>query len=261
MFHVSKATREIHVDDEIGKESTGRIGNETIVKGLDALGKGPVTVRLSTMGGDLLEAFKMLESLRRHKGQVTISVDAIVASAGTLFLTEPSWVREASATAEVMIHRTSSGMIGNAIELRDLASVLEKYDRKLAELYAAVTSLSIEDALAAMTAETYYDAAEAVSIGFLDRIVGATVDAKKYPRLAKASASAKRAAMAMKSQPTVAASAGSKASSWSKVDRMQRAIGIARKAEQRQSHDRKIEIALQAIRSGRDPQEALRNAK
>jgi hypothetical protein len=42
---------------------------------------------------------------------------------------------------------------------------------------------------------------------------------------------------------------------------MQRAIGIARKAEQRQSHDRKIEIALQAIRSGRDPQEALRNAK
>lgn len=260
MFHVNKSTREIYIDDEIGKESTGRIGNETVVKGLAALGAGPVTVRLSTPGGDLLEAFKMIEALRRHKGQVTVSVDALVASAGTLFLTELNWIREATATAEIMIHRTSSGMLGNAIELRDLADVLEKYDRKLAWLYAAVTDLSVDEALAAMTEETYYSASEAASIGFIDRIVGSSVDAKQYPRLAKATAAVKRHAMARQSQPAVAASS-STTSSWSKVDRMQRAIGIARKAQQRQAWEAKIAATIRGIQSGLEPAEAARRAR
>jgi ATP-dependent protease ClpP protease subunit len=261
MFHADKAKREIYIDDEIGKESTGRIGNETIVKGLSELGKGPVTIRLSTPGGDLLEGFKMIENLRRHKGQITVSCDSLVASAGTLFLIEPSWIREASATCEIMVHRVSSGMIGNANELRDLANVLEKYDQRLASLYSAVTNLSIEQALEKMTAETYFSAAEAVAIGFLDRIVGSSVDAKQYPRLAKATANAKRYAMARQAQPAVAASASSTASSWSKVDRMQRAMKIARKSAERKAYERKIAIAMEAIRSNRDVQEALRNAK
>lgn len=260
MFHVDKAKRELFIDDELGKESTGRIGHETVVKGLAALGAGPLTIRLSTPGGDLLEGFKMLESLRRHKGQITVSVDALVASAGTLFLTELNWIREATATAEIMIHRTSSGMLGNAIELRDLADVLEKYDRKLAGLYAAVTDLSVDEALAAMTEETYYSASEAASIGFIDRIVGSSVDAKQYPRLAKATANAKRHAMARQAQPTVAASS-STTSSWSKVDRMQRAIGIARKAQQRQAWEAKIAATIRGIQSGLEPAEAARRAR
>lgn len=264
MFNVDKAKREIYIDDEIGKESTGRIGNETVVKGLAALGAGPVTVRLSTPGGDLIEAFKMLEAMRRHQGQITIACDGLVASAGTLFLTELSWIREASTTADIMIHRTSSGMIGNAIELRDLADVLEKYDQRLASLYAAATDLTVEQALSAMTDETYYTASQAFEVGFIDRIVGASVDAKQYPRLAKATAAAKRHAMARKSQPAVAASSstsGSTSSSWSKVDRLARAYGIARKAEQRQSWEKKIAATIRGIQSGLEPAEAARRAR
>lgn len=261
MFHVSKTERAIHIDDEIGKESTGRIGNETMVKGLDQLGSGPVTIRLSTPGGDLLEAFKMLEALRRHKGQITVSCDAVVASAGTLFLTEPKWIREASATARIMIHRVSSGMIGNAIELRDLASTLERYDQQLAELYAGVTDLTVDELLAAMTEETYYSASEAAAIGFIDRIVGAAVDAKKFPRLAAASATAKRHALSKPGQSAVAAKADSKPAGWTKVDRLARAYGIARKADQRRKYDAKIAAAMNALAYGQDVQEAIRNVR
>jgi ATP-dependent protease ClpP protease subunit len=261
MFHVSKTERAIHIDDEIGRESTGRIGNETIVKGLDQLGSGPVTIRLSTPGGDLLEGLKMLESLRRHQGQITVSCDAVVASAGTLFLCVPEWIREASANAEVMIHRTSSAQIGNCLDMRNMADILEKYDRKLAGMYSAVTDLSEDELLEKMTAETYFSAAEAAAIGFIDRIVGAAVDAKKFPRLAAASATAKRHAMSKPMQSAVAAKADSQPPGWSKVDRMARAIGIARQSEQRKKYERKLAIATEAIRYGLDPQEALRNAR
>lgn len=261
MFHVSKTERAIHIDDEIGKESTGRIGNETVVKGLEQLGSGPVTIRLSSSGGDLLESFKMVESLRRHKGQVTVSVDAIAASAATLFLVQPSWIREASATAEIMIHRTSSAQIGNCLDMKNMADILEKYDRKLAELYAGVTDLSVDELLAAMTEETYYSASEAAAIGFIDRIVGAAVDAKKFPRLAAASATAKRHALSKPGQSAVAAKADSKPAGWTKVDRLARAYGIARKADQRRKYDAKIAAAMNALAYGEDVQEALRNVR
>lgn len=261
MYHVSKQNRAIYIHGEIGREADGDIGAATIVKGLETLGKGPVKVFINSQGGNLIESFAMLEELRRHSGQITISCDGLVASAATVFLTERSWIREATATAEVMIHRCSSGMIGNCFDMREMADLLEKYDRKMAGLYAAITDLSVDAALAAMTEEKYFDSSEAASVGFIDRIIGSSVDAAQYPRLAKASATAKKLAIAKSVTPAVAASASSKSGSWSKVDRIQRALGIARKSAERKAYEKKIEIALEAIRYGQDPQEALRRAR
>lgn len=236
MFHVNKTTRELFIDDEIGKTSTGRIGHETIAKGLTELGKGPIKIRLASLGGDLLEGYKMLETLRRHSGQITVTCDATVASAATLFLTEPSWIREASATCQIMIHRVSSGMIGNAIELRELADVLERYDRQLVGLYSRVTDLTEDELLAAMTAETYFTAEQAAAIGFVDRVVGLPVDAKKTPKLAKAMANMKRMDARLRdSLPAVAASASESRLSpgmESKVQKIMRQLKAERLARQ-----------------------------
>jgi ATP-dependent protease ClpP protease subunit len=263
MYHVSKDERAIYLDDEIGLERDGRIGHETFVKGLAQLGPGPLTIRLSSPGGNLIEAFKMLEALKRHRGQITVSVDGIAASAATIFLSESSWIREASDTASVMIHRTSSGMIGNAVELRDLANVLETYDLRLVKLYGAVLDKSEDEILADMTAETYYDAAEALAIGFIDRIVGAPVTASKQPKLAKALARQKR--LALSSGSTVAAvrpsSAKRDSAAFEKALRLVRAQRIAKASQDRKRYERRLEAATEAIRQGNDVGKALASVR
>jgi ATP-dependent protease ClpP protease subunit len=259
MYHVSKDERAIYLDDEIGVERDGRIGHETIVKGLAMLGPGSLTLRVSSNGGNLIEALKMFEALKRHRGQITVSVDGIAASAATIFLTEPSWIREASDTASVMIHRTSSGMIGNAIELRDLANTLERYDRQLAKMYGAVVDKSEDEILADMTAETYYDAAEALAIGFIDRIVGAPVTASTQPKLAKALARQKRLAMSCGSTVAAVRTSPAKRNSaaFEKALRLVKAERLAKASADRKLYERKREAALNAVRYGQDVRMAL----
>ena len=263
MYHVDKATRQLWIDDEIGRESTGRIGNETVTKGLSLLGSGPVTIRLSSVGGDLLEAFKMLENLRRHKGQITVACDSLVASAATLFLCEPTWIREGSPTCEVMIHQCSTGVVGNQDDMRETADMLARYDAKIIELYRKVTTLSADDLLKEMKAERYFSATEAVQFGFLDRVTGVGVDASKQPKLAKVLANMKRSGQspAAASAP-VAASAGKlNEEAIQKQLRWIRANRIANQAEARKLYERKREAALEAVRYGQDVRKALASVR
>jgi ATP-dependent Clp protease protease subunit len=263
MYYVSKDERAIYIDDEIGLERDGRIGHETIVKGLAQLGPGPLMLRLSSPGGNLIEAFKMLEALKRHRGQITVSVSGLAASAATIFLCQPEWIREAADTASVMIHRTSSGMIGNAIELRDLANLLEQYDLRLVKLYAAVLDLPEDKILADMTAETYYDAAEALAIGFIDRIVGAPVTASSQPKLAKALARQKRLALSSGSAVAAVRTSPAKRDSVALEKQMRRirAERIAKASEDRKRYERKLAVAQEAIAQGRDASAALKSVR
>jgi ATP-dependent Clp protease protease subunit len=263
MYYVSKDERAIYIDDEIGLERDARIGHETIVKGLAQLGPGPLTIRLSSPGGNLIEAFKMLESLKRHRGQITVSVSGLAASAATIFLCQPEWIREAADTASVMIHRTSSGMIGNAPELRDLANLLEQYDLRLAKMYAAVVSKSQDEIIAAMDAETYYDAAEALEIGFVDRIVGAPVTASSQPKLAKALARQKRLAMSSGSGIAAVRTSPAKRDSAAleKQLRLIKAQRLAKASEDRKRYECRLAVAQDAIQQGRDPAAALKSVR
>jgi ATP-dependent protease ClpP protease subunit len=263
MYHVDKASRSLWLDDELGKESTGRIGNETVTKGLSLLGSGPVTIRLSSVGGDLLEAIKMVENLRRHKGQVTVVCDSLVASAATLFLCEPTWIREGSETCEIMIHQCSTGVVGNQDDMRATADMLSRYDQKIIDLYRKVTTLSESDLLQAMRKETYFSATEAVEFGFLDRVTGIGVDASRTPKLARALAAMKRSGQspAAASTPVAASAAKRDSVALEKQLRLIKAQRLAKASEDRKRYERKLALARDAIQQGRDPAAALKSVR
>jgi ATP-dependent protease ClpP protease subunit len=263
MYHVDKQSRTLWIDDEIGKESTGRVGNETVAKGLSLLGSGPVTIRLSSVGGDLLESFKMVENLRRHKGQITVVCDSLVASAATLFLCEPTWIREGSPTCEVMIHQCSTGVVGNQDDMRATADMLARYDQKIIDLYRKVTTLSEADLLKEMKAERYFSAVEAVQFGFLDRVTGVGVDASKTPKLARALANMKRSGQSPASASTpVAASAGKlNEEAIQKHLRLVKAERLAKASADRKRYERRLEAATEAIRQGNDVGKALASVR
>jgi enoyl-CoA hydratase/carnithine racemase len=154
-------------------------------------------------------------------------------------------------------------MIGNAIELRDLANLLEQYDLRLVKLYAAVLDLPEDKILADMTAETYYDAAEALAIGFIDRIVGAPVTASSQPKLAKALARQKRLALSSGSAVAAVRTSPAKRDSVALEKQMRRirAERIAKASEDRKRYERKLAVAQEAIAQGRDASAALKSVR
>jgi ATP-dependent protease ClpP protease subunit len=183
MLRVNEKTREMFVYGQIGPADWGFIGADSIVEGLGMLGDGPVSVRVNSPGGSVDEAVAAVENLRRHGGEVTVSVDALAASAATLFLVSGFKVT-AAPRAMVMIHQPHTIAIGDAASMRKTADILDKYSETLVDAYAAKMDASRDEILAMVAEETWFTAKEALAIGLVDEVV----DIKDAPK-AMASAS------------------------------------------------------------------------
>jgi ATP-dependent Clp protease protease subunit len=168
---------------QIGPADWGFIGADSIVEGLGMLGDGPISVRVNSPGGSVDEAVAAVENLRRHGGEVTVSVDALAASAATLFLVSGFKVT-AAPRAMVMIHQPHTIAIGDASAMRKTADILDKYSETLVDAYAAKMDASRDEILAMVAEETWFTAKEALAIGLVDEVV----DIKDAPK-AMASAS------------------------------------------------------------------------
>jgi ATP-dependent Clp protease protease subunit len=177
MLRVNEKTREMFVYGQIGPADWGFIGADSIVEGLGMLGDGPISVRVNSPGGSVDEAVAAVENLRRHGGEVTVSVDALAASAATLFLVSGFKVT-AAPRAMVMIHQPHTIAIGDASAMRKTADILDKYSETLVDAYAAKMDASRDEILAMVAEETWFTAKEALAIGLVDEVV----DIKDAPK-------------------------------------------------------------------------------
>lgn len=169
MLKVNEKTRELFVYGQIGPADWGFIGGDSIVEALGVLGDGPINVRLNSPGGSVDEATAAVENLRRHNGEVSVSIDALAASAATLLLVSGFKVT-AAPRAMVMIHEPHTIAIGDAASMRKTADILEKYRDSLVDAYAAKMNATKEEILAMVASETWFTAKEALAVGLVDSI-------------------------------------------------------------------------------------------
>jgi ATP-dependent Clp protease protease subunit len=169
MLRMNEKTRELYMYGQIGPSDWGFIGAESVVEALGMLGDGPVNIRLNSPGGSVDEAVAAVENLRRHNGEVSVSVDALAASAATLLLVS-GFKTTAAPRAMVMIHEPHTIAIGDAASMRKTADILEKYRDSLVDAYAATMEASREEILAMVADETWFTAKEALAIGLVQSI-------------------------------------------------------------------------------------------
>lgn len=169
MLKVNEKTRELFVYGQIGPADWGFIGGDSIVEALGLLGDGPINVRVNSPGGSVDEATAAVENLRRHNGEVTVSIDALAASAATLLLVSGFKVT-AAPRAMVMIHEPHTIAIGDAASMRKTADILEKYRDSLVDAYAAKMNAAKDEILSMVANETWFTAKEALAVGLVDSI-------------------------------------------------------------------------------------------
>ncbi|MFR9870196.1 head maturation protease, ClpP-related [Corynebacterium striatum] len=133
---------------------------------------GDVTVRISSGGGDVYAGIDIMNALKNYDGgEVTVIVESLAASAASFIAVGGADRVLMRASSELMIHRAWTWAEGNADEVAKTLKDLERQDTKLANIYSAKAGGTVDDWLAAMSAETWYTADEAVAAGLADEVI------------------------------------------------------------------------------------------
>ena len=161
------AGAELSIYDEIGAYG---VSAKAFIAEIGALKAGTnLELRLNSPGGSVFDAVAIYNALKRHDGNVTVTIDGVAASAASYVAMAGDEIVMPE-NAFLMIHDPSGLVMGTAGDMRDMAEALDKIAGSLIKGYAAKSGKPDEEIATLMAAETWFDAAEAVEAGFADRI-------------------------------------------------------------------------------------------
>jgi ATP-dependent protease ClpP protease subunit len=157
---------ELHLYDVIGADWYGEgITASSVTSALKDMKGQRVKVRINSPGGIADEGVAIYNALKDHDGGIDTYNESVAASAASLiFLAGEN--RYMATGARVMIHNASGVTFGNSQMHRKTADTLDVYDKAQLAIYKENVSLTEDEIIAAMNEETWYDAEEAIALGF-----------------------------------------------------------------------------------------------
>ena len=175
----TEATAELYIYGAIGDPWDG-ITPKAVADALKDAGDAKwLDVRINSEGGIAFDGVAILNLLRSAKQQVNVLVDGIAASAASIIAMAGETITMGSG-AMLMVHDPWGFVMGAAEEMRHTATILESVRDQVAEIYAARSTVELEEIRALMTAETWMTAEEAMAIGLADEVVEREMAAAKW---------------------------------------------------------------------------------
>lgn len=163
---------ELLLYDDIGQNWYGEgIGAQQLIEDLANIEASTIDVRINSAGGLVFEGLAIYNALVRHSARIVTHVDGIAASISSIIALAGDEVRIAE-NAFLMVHRAWGVVVGNAIDMRATADVLEKLDDGLAQTYASKSGKTQAQARKWMDGETWFSATDAKEQGLADVIEG-----------------------------------------------------------------------------------------
>jgi ATP-dependent protease ClpP protease subunit len=155
---------DVEIYDEIGGWG---VSAKEFIKALAPLSGKHLNLRINSPGGSIIDGQAIIAALKRHTGGFTAWVDGLAASMASVIACAAERCYMADG-AMMMIHRASTVSMGDAEDLRKDASLLEKFEKGIVNVYAAKTGMAPEEIQQMLAEETWMDALEAVALGFCD---------------------------------------------------------------------------------------------
>lgn len=129
-----------------------------------------ITLNIASNGGDVFAASEIYTILKASGKRIVVNVQGLAASAASVISMAGDTVR-ISPTAHIMIHKASTGIVGNSDDLEHQSAVLNSIDESIALAYEMKTGLKQPELLDLMAKETWLNAKTAVDKGFADEIM------------------------------------------------------------------------------------------
>lgn len=133
-------------------------------------GSGPITVWINSPGGDCIAASQIYTMLMDYKGDVTVKIDGIAASAASVIAMAGTEVLM-SPTSLIMVHNPATVAIGDHEDMKKAISMLDEVKESIINAYEIKTGLSRDSLSKLMDAETWMNANKAVELGFADGVL------------------------------------------------------------------------------------------
>ena len=132
--------------------------------------QGAVTLWINSPGGDCIAAAQIYNMLMDYKGDVTINIDGIAASAASV-IAMAGGIVNMSPTSLLMIHNPFTLAMGDKDELKSVIQMLDEVKESIINAYVLKTGLNRLKLSNLMDAETWLNANKALELGFADNIL------------------------------------------------------------------------------------------
>lgn len=131
-----------------------------------------LTIRVNSPGGDVFDGMTIFNILRRQEAKVCVEIEGLAASAAS-FIVQVADAGELriSEAGMMMCHRAWGICMGNTNDMLELASVLDKLDGQIADIYAGRTKRKADTWLKIMDDETWFTGQEAVEAKLADETI------------------------------------------------------------------------------------------
>ena len=143
-------------------------------------GSGDITVWINSPGGDCIAAAQIYNMLMDYKGNVTVKIDGIAASAASVIAMAGTKVL-VSPVSMLMIHNPMTVAYGNSAEMQKAIDMLGSVKDSILNAYEIKTGLSRTKLSHLMDAETWMDANKAIELGFADELMQRSAATDEVP--------------------------------------------------------------------------------
>ena len=133
-------------------------------------GDGDITVWINSPGGDCVAAAQIYNMLSAYKGNVTIKIDGIAASAASVIAMAGNTVLM-SPVSMMMIHNPATIAFGDHNEFAKAIEMLDEVKESIINAYVIKTGLSRTKLSHLMDSETWMNANKAIELGFADDVI------------------------------------------------------------------------------------------
>ncbi len=133
-------------------------------------GSGPITIWLNSPGGDCIAASQIYSMLVDYKGEVTVKIDGLAASAASVIAMAGTKVLM-SPTSLMMIHNPATSAFGDYKDMAKAIEMLDEVKESIINAYETKTKLSRTQLSHMMDNETWMNAKKALELGFIDGII------------------------------------------------------------------------------------------
>lgn len=138
-------------------------------------GSGPITIWINSPGGDCIAASQIYSMLMDYKGDVTVKISGIAASAASVIAMAGLKVLMAP-TSLMMIHNPATIAYGDHTEMAKAIEMLDEVKESIINAYEIKSGLTRAKISHLMDSETWMNAKKAIELGFAD---GMLADDKK----------------------------------------------------------------------------------
>lgn len=130
-------------------------------------GDGDITLWINSPGGDVVAAAQIYNMLMEYRGNITVKIDGLAASAASVIAMAGTEVYM-SPVSMLMIHNPLTVAIGDSEEMQKAIDMLSEVKESIINAYERKTGLSRAKISHLMDAETWMSAGKAIELGFCD---------------------------------------------------------------------------------------------